>query len=298
MAYALVLTSEKAIKKSRFFLLNKISGFFRGFIPAAVHVSFIGIDENLFLYIITMPPPEVYLSKNRIGKNGTLKKWMSAVKNNNIEHYLLERPLKEYMNGEWPMEKGGCLAESIRKNVHLLFLMEPLKELEVQTMTVTLSGAKKEYLKSELMSVLKNFKMVNVIAYDSDLNSLWDEFMAETGVPVCISKDFGVLSRTDIWISFEDTGVNHPFNGIKVDTRERKIVNPEFNKQYRIGYSFQRKLLKKLGIRLVQRFDNYVLSEFLLHMLINMKNIEISEAEVLLGVKISIMSVESLSLCS
>jgi len=298
MAYALVLASEKADKKAGFFPFNRIYGWFQSFISAPVHVDFIEFDKNLFLYIITMPRPDTFSSKNRTGKNRTMKKWILAVKNNNIEHYLLEKPLKEYMDGEWSVEKGGCLTESIRKNVHLLFSLDPLKDLEIHTMTVTLSGAGKDYVRSGLMSVLRNFRLVNVIACDSDLNTTWDEFMAETGVPVCISEDYGVLARTDLWISFEENNTEHPFNGIKIDTGAKKIINPGSNRQYRIGYSYQKKLLKKLGIKLVQRFDNQMLPEFLLHMLMNNKDIAISEAEELLGVKISILSVESLCLCS
>lgn len=296
MAYALVLASRPV--PERIFHFHEIYDWIRAFFPAPVYVSFKEIDKNLFLYIVTMPHPEIFHSKNRIGKKGTLNRWMSAVKNNNIEHYLVEKPLKEYINGEWSINKGGYITESIRKNMHVLFSMEPLKELNMQTMTITLSGAKKEFVRPEMIPVLSNFKLVNVIGSDNDLEDIWDEFMTETGVPVCITEDFGVLSRSDIWISYEETNVDYPFDGIKIGVCAKNIIYPERKRQYRIGYTFQKKLLKKLGVKLVQRFNSQLLSEFLLHMLINRKEITINEAEEFLGVKISILSVESLSLCS
>ncbi|NLM11226.1 MAG: hypothetical protein GX213_10730 [Clostridiaceae bacterium] len=298
MAYALVLASKKPINKDRGRLFQKICDWFRGFMAVPVHVSYKEIDKSLFLYIITMPRPEVFYSRNRIGKKRTLKKWASAIENNNIEHYLLETPLREYINGGWTIDKYDYLAESLKKNMHLLFTMNPLKGLKVQNMTVTLSGVKKEFIWPQLMPVLRKFKLLNVIDPDNSLQDMWDEFMAETGVPVCITEDCGVLSRSHIWISYEDANNDYPFNGIKVAACTKSIICPNDKRQFLIGYTFQKKLLKKLGIELVQRFNNHELSEFLLHMLINIKDVSIPEAEEILGVKISIITIESLIQCS
>jgi len=298
MAYALVLASGKPSAKKSAFPLRQICGWFSGFISAPVRVSFKEIDNGLLLYIITMPHPEIYRIKNRTGKRLTIKKWIKAVKSNNIEKYLLEKPLKEYMEGEWAADGDGYIAESIRRNMHLLFSMEPLRSLEMREMTVTLSGIKKQYIRPNLMTLLRNFRLVNVIGSDAEMDDIWDEFMAETGVPVCITGDFAVLSRSHVWILYDEKDIDYPFNGIKIAACEKNIIYPKYSRQYRIGYAFSRKLLKKLGVTLVQRFNNQLLAEFLLNMVINKKVISIAEAEELLGVKISILSAESLSLYS
>lgn len=298
MAYALVLSSEKPIRKSNSRVFQKVLCWFRGFLPAPVQASFKQIDKELFLYIITMPPPEILNSKNRLGKKLTLKKWTSVIYNNNIEHYLLETSLKQFINGEWSMNNGGCLEKSIRKNVHLLFSMDPLKDLKMQTMTIALSGAKKEFIWPKLIPILKNFKLINVIASDNVSEDMWEEFMSETGVPVCITEDFGALARSNIWISYEENSIDYPFSGIKISTATKNILYPDKNKQYHLGYILQKRLAKKLGRKIIQSFNNQLLTEFLLHMLINKKNITQFEAEEDLGVKISVLSVESLKLCS
>ncbi|ANX02258.1 hypothetical protein CSTERLE_12090 [Thermoclostridium stercorarium subsp. leptospartum DSM 9219] len=288
MAYALVVASEKEETEKGFSPFSKIKDMITAFLPARIHVSFREIDENLLLYIITMPLPEMFFLKNRRGRKRTLKKWAAVVKNNNIEHYLLEQPLKEYLNREWTMKPNGYLDESIRRNVHLLFSMEPLKGLEMRNMTITLSGIEKGFINPKLLNVLGNFKMVNVTASYNEMDGIWDEFMAETGVPVCITEEFGVLSRSDVWISYEEKEVDYPFDGIKVALSSKKITGCGLDKRYRIGYSLQRKLLKRIGAAVVQKFNPQILAEFLMFMVINRKEITISEAEELLGVKISI----------
>lgn len=298
MAYALVLSSDVPDGNKTAQTFEKIINIFWPFFPAPVQVSFEEIDDGLFLYIITMPHPEIYRSKNRTGRKHTLKKWMSSIDRNNIEHYLLEPLLKEYISGEWIRDENEYIAESIRRNIHLLFASEPLKGLELQTMTVTLSGAGKQYIRPNLISVLRNFRMVNFIISDDVPEDTWDEFMAETGVPVCITDDLAVLSRSDVWISYDKNDVDFPFDGIKISACAKNIVCPKHKKKYRIGYVFRRKLLKKLGTALVQRFDNQLLAEFLLNMIIKRKGIPITEAEELLGVRIAVLSAESQGLYS
>lgn len=295
MAYALVVASENSKVNRKIRLFEKICGWLKSFVPAGVHVIYKEFDKDLFYYIITMPHPKIFHSKNKTGKRKTIKKWMAAVKKNNIEHYLPEPKLKEYMNDGWSINES-CFDRSIRKNVHLLFSMEPLSKLKMQTMTITLSGAEKELIRPELAAVLKNFRMVNVIGSNDDMKDLWEEFMNETGVPVCITENFAALSRSHIWISYEET--EYSFDGIKVDLCAKCIICPNINKKYLIRYAFKKKTVTALGTELMQKFDSQVLSEFFLHMIINRKNIEISEAEELLGVKISILPCESQSLCS
>ncbi|NLX76649.1 MAG: hypothetical protein GXZ01_04645 [Clostridiaceae bacterium] len=298
MAYALVLASEKSTDNGGNRLFRKTGGWFRGFRSAPVQASYIEIDKNLILYIITIPRPEIFHSLNRTGKRRTLGKWASVLNRNIIDHYLAEETLRDYITGEWSMNNSGFLSESIRKNMYLLFSAEPLRRIEMRTMTITLSGARKEYIRPKLVHVLKNFKIVNVIDANSGMQEMWDEFMAETGVPVCITEDFGVLSRSHVWISYEETGIDYPFSGIKVDAGSKCIIYPGGSRQYRIGYSLGKKLMSKLGTKTVQRFNNLELTEFLLDMVVNSMDVSLAEAEEILGLKISIISVESQSQCS
>lgn len=296
MAYAVVVVSEKKLEKSSN-LFQRISGWFSAFFPEPVHVTFREIDDGMFLYVVTMPPPEIYYAKNRTGRKLTLKKWMTAARKNNIEYYLLEPPLGEYMEGGWTLSGGGYLEKSLKRNVYLLFYMAPLKDIKMQTMSIALSGVKKEFVRPKLLSLLSNFKLVNVIG-SCEFEDIWDEFMSETGVPVCITEDFAVLSRSNVWISYEENEVGYPFNGIKISVSAKSIVYPEYNRKYRICYAFAGKMLKKLGITLIRRFDNNLLSEFLMNMVVNKKELEPAEAEDFLGVKFSILSDELLNMYS
>ena len=293
MAYALILSSDKTQSPGNgsYSLLHSIILWFRGFVPSQVRVEYRKIYENLVFYTITMPHPAEYFTKNKIGKRRTLKKFRRAIMLNNIEHFLLENPLREYLNGEWSMGNNSCLDESIRTKAYLLFYKEPFRDFILQDMTIALSGVQKAYLNYKLMSVLSNFKLVNVIGPDNQLQDFWDNFMDETGVPVCVTEDFDVLARSDIWISFEQTVARNEFDGVKIEFATKNILCKKIKKQYNMKYMFQKKLMKKLGRGLLQRFEHHILSEFLLNIIIQGHDLTLPEAEKLLGLNISVINV-------
>lgn len=263
--------------------LRAAEAWFKGFLPAPVNVEVLNIHKDLFLYIITMPCPEVFCLKNRIGKKRTMKKWYSIIKEKSITHYLTEKSLMEYLGEDQSHLDEDFPAESLNSKAALLFKMEPLRGIKTEALTITVTDAENRHLTTQMVSCLKNFRNVNIIEGGDRNNEFWEDFMTETGVPVCRTDDFNVLQRSDVWLSFKKIRSNPTFRGIKIDIPEKSIIFTDKQKQYRVGYTFSRDILRKLGRNLLGRFEHEMLASFLLHAMVHGEGYSLASAEEMLG---------------
>lgn len=285
MACAIVLAERVKNDKS----IRRPSAFFRkwldSFSAAEIFTEQRNISEGFLLFLIKMPHPDIFFEKNKHGRNKTLQNWIGTLKENQIGNYLLDNTLASFLEGAWNTGNTDLLKYSLEQKVNILLRMEPLSRLVCEKMSISVSGLKDRHKKNELWDLLKKFRNVNIIE-NSGSDGWWEDFMTETGVPVCNTSDLSVLERSDVWLSFDESSRISSYSGIKVDIPEKKIVCIQSKKQYRIGYSFPRRLINMLGTDVIHRFGYDLLSNFLLTMLMEEKGSPLDLAEKTLGLQI------------
>lgn len=265
--------------------LHAVKALFKGFLPAPVNAETLNIHKELCLYIITMPYPEVFYRKNPVGKKRTMKKWHSVLKEKKIMYYLVEKPLTEYLGEGFP-NMEDFLSETLNSKAALLFKTEPLRGIKSETLTIAVSGAESRQLTEQLANCLKDFRIVNVIEEENRHNEFWEDFMNETGVPVCRTDDVNVLQRSDVWLCFKEIPESRPFRGIKIDIPEKRIIFTGKQEKYRIGYALSREMLHRLGRNLLGRFGYELLANFLMHAMVHGEGYSIASAEEMLGINV------------
>ncbi|MDD4297418.1 MAG: hypothetical protein PHC69_10775 [Ruminiclostridium sp.] len=286
MAYAIVLAEREKEEGKKCRLFGFFSRWLKSFAAAEIIINKKEIREGFCLHIVTMPHPDYYLTKNKHGRKKTMRSWFDLLKENQINNYLLDNTLTKYIEGGWDGSQKDFLRESLEQKVHILFGMEPLKSIDYRMLTIAISGIKNKHKTKELLNLLKRFRNVNTIEGDEN-DSWWEDFMTETGVPVCKSTDHRVLERSDVWLSFNSNDMGCFFNGIKVDIPGKKIIYTGTNKQYKMGYDFPRQLISILGTNLVRRFGYELLSNFLLFAQIEGNGHSLNSAEKILDININ-----------
>jgi len=296
MAYALVITASKINEKQEkcmYSCIQTLTEWFKKFFPAQIGVEFLKTDCSILLYIITMPSPKEYFLKNKQGRKQTLKKWLQVIKKNEISKYLLEKSLEEYLDGGWCIDEGPYLIESIKRNAHIIFKMEPLRNLKTHNLSITISGADRKWMTCEIKEVLERFKQINTIKEETSLDDFWDDFISETGVPVRRTDDVSVLSRSDIWLSYNGNSDKFPFSGVHVNLAKKSIYYTDAGKQYQLGYVFSQKMIRKLGLNVIRRYNHDLLACFLLYVLVHDNEYLLVTAEEILGIKFIIVTSRS-----
>lgn len=287
MVYAIVLAGKEKEENKKCLLFGFFNRWLKSFSAAEIVFNQKEIREDFCLHIVTMPHPDYYLSKNKYGRKKTMRNWFDLLNENQISNYLLDNTLTKYIEGGWDGSQKDFLRESLEQKVHILFSMEPLKRINYRMLTITITGIKNTHKNKELLNLLKRFRNVNTIEGDEN-DSWWEDFMTETGVPVCKTKDLGVLERSDVWLSYDINDLGCLFNGIKVDIPGKKIICADFNKQYRIGYGFPHHLIDVLGVDVIRKFGYELLSNFMLTSLVSENSHSFDSAEKILGTKIVI----------
>ncbi|NLY18811.1 MAG: hypothetical protein GX045_07660 [Clostridiaceae bacterium] len=285
MACAIVLAekvrNEKA-KKRPFAFFRK---WMESFAAAEISVDKKKISDGFMLYLIRMPHPDDFFKKNKHGRKKILQNWINILKENQIRNYLFDSTLATTMEGGWNAGHRDLLKVSLERQVNVLTGMEPLSHLACERMSICVTGLKDRHKNKELWDLLRRFRNVNIIE-NSGNNGWWEDFMTETGVPVCNTGDLGALERSDVWLSFDESSDIHSFSGIKADIPGKKIICTKNKKQYRIGYSFPHRLINMLGTDIIRRFGYELLSNFLLTSLMEENGVSLESAEKNLGLQI------------
>ena len=291
MACAIVLAERVNKEKSKRRPFAFFGKWLDSFSAAEIFTEQRNISEDFLLFLIKMPHPDIFFEKNKHGRNKTLQNWIGILKENQIGNYLLDNTLTSIIEGAWNLCNTDLLKDSLEQKVNILLRMEPLSRLVCEKMSISVSGLKNRHKKNKLWDLLKKFRNVNIIENiieNSGSDGWWEDFMTETGVPVCNTSDLSVLERSDVWFSFDESSRIASFSGIKVDIPEKKIVCIKSKKQYRIGYSFPRRLINMLGTDVIHRFGYDLLSNFLLSTLMEESGSSLDLAEKTLGLQIII----------
>lgn len=289
MAYALALESNTEIDHKRMHrAFAPISKWIKSFFPARVEARTIQFNPQFAITLITMPEPGIFFSKNKTGRRITMKRWQTILKKYRISQYLLGKSLQEYIKGGWSLQQNARTKRLFDK-VSLLFNIYPLNGLNTETMTLALSGAEKVLWSPAFENLLKGFSLVNVLEEGNPVDDRWEEFMTETGIPVCRTNDEKVLLRSDVWLKFQAFSAMSPFNGVKVDIPSQKIVFGKTKKQFRIGFALPNTIVQKLGSAVIRRLSQDTLSCFLVDCYLKDRNVSLDRAEEELGVKLNII---------
>ncbi len=292
MACAIVLSGLERKENIRYPSFKAFKCWLRKFSSAEITIENKKLSEAFSIYLIIMPHPNDFMSKNKHGQNRTIRNWMGITQEKQINCYLLDKGLATYLKDGWNIDQKDLLKESLRQKFGTLSKAEPLKGLEYETLTITVSGIKKEHKTKELLGLLRKFRNVNTIE-ENGMDIWWEEFMTETGVPVCKTIDSGVLQRSDIWLSLDDSTADYSFNGVKIDIPGKRIICSDTKKHYKIGYIFLPRLISTLGVDVIHRFGYGILANFLLTSFIAEKGQDINSAEKALGIDIMIMASSS-----
>lgn len=287
MARAIVLAKRVKKEKAKRRPFAFPGKWLESFAAVEISIEQREISEGFILYFIGMPHPDEYLLKNKYGRKKTLQNWIGILKENHIGNYLLDNTLTAIMEGSWDSGHMDLLKESLERKVNIFLSMEPLNNMICERMSITVTGLKDRYKSKELWDLLRKFRNVNIIE-DGGNSNWWEDFMTETGVPVCNTSDFGVLERSDVWLSFDENNPISCFHGVKLDIPEKKIIygSGKNKKQYRAGYSFPQRLVNMLGTDVIRRFGYDMLSNFLLSALMEERGNSLDLAENTLGLKI------------
>lgn len=114
----------------------------------------------------------------------------------------------------------------------------------------------------------------------------------ETGIPVHITTDKDVLNRSNIWLRFPDDHVSfddlpQKFKGIIVDLGAMKIIDTKLRKIFSVNIEFSDRIKRRLGQQLLSAWEKGVLEGFVIAVCANAWEINVTEASVRLGTRIS-----------
>ncbi|HHW22851.1 MAG TPA: hypothetical protein GXX26_08225 [Clostridiaceae bacterium] len=122
-----------------------------------------------------------------------------------------------------------------------------------------------------------------------------EKAFAETGIPVHITTDFDILKRVRLWLRFPDDHESFDvlperFDGTIVDLGAMKIIDTKLRKIFSINIEFSDRIKRRIGQQILNSLEKGALEGFMVAVCANAWDISVSEASVLLDMRLSFQS--------
>lgn len=243
------------------------------------------IHENLNVILYVLPSAKTIDSKFKFVFNKFIKKYNIIFSSYQKDNILMSRELKTYFLDTYnEFNYVYILKESFMKNITKIFENKNISK-DYKEKIIIISDASKNILENLDEDFLKKFKQILLVNPEktNDVEKWTESFINETGVPVCITDSFDALKISNYWIAYNKTE-QFGFKGIKYDVSDLKVIDYELDKTYKYGWSKNSIIASEFGQVCIKLFGYQTVIAFLLQILSNFTESDITQCEKELGV--------------
>jgi hypothetical protein len=261
--------------------------------PVSLEVRYIEISENVNLVVCYLS----CLGSDVINRRGTrkrIKARIDAIFQGSYVWPVLEHPLVKgfYQCEDYRFDE--ILREvAVGRTDEILGKIKGLGILANKEILVT---GQSEHLEYAIEKLITKVKTLNILIPEGASEPREAEkAFAETGIPVHITTDFDILERVRLWLRFPDDHESFDvlperFDGTIVDIGAMKIIDTKLRKIFSINIEFSDRIKRRIGQQILNSLEKGALEGFIAAVCANTWDISVSEASILLDMRLSFQS--------